>query len=189
MLDPELSRRPGGEAADPRRNRPLGGVEARQEDASRAAHRVGDDGPLGQLEPDGALDERLGNLEQLRGGREQLGLGEPAVAIVHRDGQRVADPGPRPHHRGLLDPQRAGDLVRRQEPDAVDVGGEPIRVLGDDRDGLGAVRPEDADRARGAHPVRVEEDHDLADRLLVPPGGHDPLRAQQVGNHPAVRLG
>jgi hypothetical protein len=42
---------------------------------------------------------------------------------------------------------------------------------------IGAVGLEDADRARGAYPVAVQEQHDLANDLLVGPARDDPLGA------------
>jgi hypothetical protein len=51
---------------------------------------------------------------------------------------------------------------------------KPIGVLGHDLDGIGAVSLEDANRAGGADPVAVHEDHDLPDDLLLGPGVRDP---------------
>ena len=46
--------------------------------------------------------------------------------------------------------------------------------------GVGAVGLEDADGARRADPVAVQEHHDLPDDLLVGPGGGDPLGADRA---------
>jgi hypothetical protein len=76
-------------------------------------------------------------------------------------------------------PEPGRDLVGRLEADAADVARQPVRVLGDDLDRVGAVGLEDAHRAGGADPVAVQEQHDLADHLLVRPALHDapgPLR-------------
>jgi hypothetical protein len=43
------------------------------------------------------------------------------VALVHRLGQGVGDPRPRPDHRRRLDPEPLRDLVGGLEPDATDV--------------------------------------------------------------------
>ena len=75
--------------------------------------------------------------------------------------------------RRLLDPELGGDHVGGPEADAADVAREPVRVLRDQLDGVGAVGLEDAHRARGADPVRVQEQHDLADDLLVRPAPDD----------------
>ena len=74
-------------------------------------------------------------------------------------------------------PSFAGDLIGALEADAADVTSEPIRVLRDQPDGVGTVGLEDAHRPRRADAVAVQEDHDLADRLLIRPGGDDAVGA------------
>ena len=74
-------------------------------------------------------------------------------------------------------PEPLGDGVRGLEADAVDVEGQPVGVLGDPGDGLVPIGLVDAHRPRGADPVGLEEDHDLADHLLLGPGPGDPLLA------------
>jgi hypothetical protein len=61
----------------------------------------------------------------------------------------------RADHGGFLDAQLVGDRVRRFEADAAHLAGQPIWVLRDDLDGVGAVGLEDAHRARGADAVGV----------------------------------
>ena len=54
---------------------------------------------------------------------------------------------------------------------------QPVGVLADDAHRFGAVGLVDPDRPRGADPVGVQEQHDLADHLLLRPAGHDAPRA------------
>src|SRR5216683_4841683 len=70
-------------------------------------------------------------------------------------------------------------------------GGQPIRVLRDELDGLGTVGLVDAHRARGADAVAMQEQHDLADHLLLGPTANDalrPLRADPGHLAQAARL-
>ena len=99
------------------------------------------------------------------------------MAIAHGLGQREGNPRPHADHRGLLDPEFFGDHVRRAEADAADVLCEPIRVLAHDLHGIRAIGLEDPHRARRAHPMLVQEDHDLADHLLIRPARRDLGRA------------
>jgi hypothetical protein len=92
-------------------------------------------------------------------------------------GQRKGDAGAYPDHRGWLDPELAGHDVGRAEADAADVARQPVRVVGDHLHRLGAVGLVDAHRPRGADPVSVQEQHDLADHLLLRPTGDDAGRA------------
>ena len=104
-------------------------------------------------------------------------VGQAAMALVHRLGQRVGDAGPGPDHRRLLDPEPRRDLVGALEADAADVAREPVGVLGDHLDGIGAVGLEDPHRPRGADAMAVQEQHDLADHLLLGPALRDALGA------------
>ena len=89
------------------------------------------------------------------------------MALVHRLGQRVGDAGAHPDHRRLVDPEPHRDRIGGLEADAADVAREPIRVLRHDLDGIGPVSLEDAHRARRAHAMAVQKDHDLAHDLLL----------------------
>ena len=160
-----------------RRDDPLGRVQAREEHARRGRPPC----PRRPSRPrvrarSASRHERFGDVEQLRRAGQQVRERQAAVPVVGRLEQRVADAGARPDHRRLLDAERRRHLVGRQEPDAADVGGQPVRVLGDDGDRVGAVGPEDPHGARGADAVRVQEDHDVAHRPLLAPGVHDPPR-------------
>src|ERR1700756_6023225 len=98
------------------------------------------------------------------------------MAFVHRLSERVGDAGAYPDQSGLLDAELGRDLIGGAEADATDVAGQPIRVLRDELDGLGAVGLVDAYRARGADAVAVQEQHDLPDDLLLGPAANNTLR-------------
>jgi hypothetical protein len=67
--------------------------------------------------------------------------------------------------------------IRANEADPPDVPRKAVGVLRDDLHGIYAVRLEDPDGPGRADAVRVEEQHDLADHLLLGPAGNDPCRA------------
>ena len=99
------------------------------------------------------------------------------MPFVHRLGERVGDPGTYADQRCLLDAELGRDLVGRAEADAADVACQPIGVLRDQPNGISAISLVNAHRARRADAVAVQEQHDLADDLLLGPAGDDPLRA------------
>src|SRR5208282_267990 len=74
----------------------------------------------------------------------------------------------------MRDADVLGYPVRRGEPDAVDVLGQRIGIRPDLLNRLVAVSLVDADRPAGTDSLRMEEDHDLADDLLLGPGPFDP---------------
>ena len=179
-IDVGPGQRAVGQAQEPLGDDLLGPVEAAEEDAGRLADRVGDDRALGQFEIQRGLNQLLGDLQQLDGERHQFLGRQAAMALVHRFGQRIGDPGADPDHRRLLDAELHGDRVGGLEADAADVARQPIGVLGHDLDGVGAVGLEDAHRPRGADAVAVQEDHDLAHDLLLGPGVGDALGAHRA---------
>jgi hypothetical protein len=67
---------------------------------------------------------------------------------------------PRPLIRTLAELCR--DLVRRSEADAADVARQPIWILRDESNGIGAVGFVDAHRARRADTIAVQKQHDLS---------------------------
>ena len=153
----------------------LGPVEPGQEHAGRFAHRVGDDGAFCQFEIERRLDQFLGHLQQCLGQRDQFLDRQAAVALVHGLGQRIGDAGAHPDHGGLLDAELHGDGVGRLEADAADIARQAIGVLGHHLDGVGAIGLVDAHRPCRADAIAVQEDHDLADDLLLGPGRRDAL--------------
>src|SRR5438105_1016138 len=99
------------------------------------------------------------------------------MAVIHRLGERVADAGTDPDHGGLLDAEPGGNLIGGAKPDAPDVTCQPVGIFADYPNGIGPIGLEYSDRPRGADPVGVQEQHDLADDLLLRPAGDDPAGA------------
>ena len=155
----------------------LGPVQPRQEHAGTLIDGVGHNRALDELQLKRGVDHLRRDLEQLGGERTQLVGRQAAVAVIHRLGQREGDAGPGSDHRRLLDPEPGRDLVGALEADAADVAREPVGVFGDHLDGIRAVGLEDPHRPRGADAVAVQEQHDLADHLLVGPAAPDALGA------------
>ena len=67
----------------------------------------------------------------------------------------------------------ARDLVGRLEAHALDLAADAVGLGGDDLLRVLPVGLDDAQAERVGHAVGLEEDHDLAERLLVLPGGLD----------------
>ena len=155
----------------------LGPIEARQEDASAALQLVGHEVPGLQLQRQCRGDQVLRHLQQPGGQGRQLLHRQTAMPLIHRLGQRVAEAGTNPHQRGLLDPDLGRDLIRGPEPDAADVPGQTVGVLGDHPHGVVAVGLVDPHRPRRADAIGVQEQHDLPDDLLLGPAGDDPCRS------------
>ena len=95
------------------------------------------------------------------------------MTVAHGLGERIGDPRADADHGGLLDPEFLRDHIRGAEPDASDVARQPIRVFAHHLHGIGAVGLEDAHRPRRADAMLMQEDHDLADDLLIRPGRRD----------------
>ena len=169
-IDPGPGQRAVGQPRQPLGDGALRPVQTGQKHAGRFADPVGDDRALLQLEIERGADQFLRHLEQLLGQRDQLFRRQAAMALVHGLGQRIGDPGAHPDHRGLLDAELHGDGVGGLEADAADVARQPIRVLGHDLDGVGAIGLEDPHRPRRADAMAVQEHHDLPHDLLLGPG-------------------
>src|SRR5207245_2550135 len=116
------------------------------------------------------------HFEQLFGEGNELFDWEAAMPFIHRLCERIGDPGTYADQCRLFDAQLARDLVRRAEADASDIASQPIGVLRDEPNGISAMGSVDAHRARRADAVAVQEQHDLANHLLLCPAGDDLLR-------------
>src|SRR4029077_10859562 len=139
----------------------------------RFTDRVGNHSALPQLEIERGADELLRDLEQLLGERHQLFRWQAAMAFIHGLGQGIGNSGAHTDHRGLIDAELHRDRVGGFKPDAADVAPQPIRVLGHDLDGVGAIGLENPHRPRRANAVAVQEDHDFSYRLLLSPGSEN----------------
>src|SRR6266568_2573663 len=105
----------------------------------------------------------------------------PSPRSAHRKSRHAPGQSCRCHRDGI------GGL----ESDATDVAGQAIGVLRHHLHGIAAVGLVDAHRPRRADTLAMQEDHDLADRLLLGPGGPDAAgsyRADAVHLPQAIRL-
>ena len=157
------------------RDRPLGLMDPGQEQAGRALDRVEDQGTGGDLAVQGDLERCRLDPEQQGRPLDQLGPRQARVALAQRLLEQIAEPGTQAERRILGNAEALRELVGGREADAADLLGEPVGVAADQLDRARAVGLEDPRRAQGAEPVRVEKEHDVADRALVAPGGRDPL--------------
>ena len=95
------------------------------------------------------------------------------MAFLHRLGEREGDAGAHPDRSRSARCRASRDEVGGAEADAANVAGQPVGILRDHLHGIGAVGLVDAHRPRGADAVGVQEQHDLADDLLLGPAGND----------------
>ena len=119
------------------------------------------------------LEERCTCLDELRPRVEDM-------ALVGELTENMQDAGLGALGRAGGDAEMAGDLVRRLEPYAEDVDGEPVRVLLHDGDGAVLVLLVDLDGEGGRDAVGLEEDHHVLDLLLLHPRLGDPLAADRA---------
>ena len=164
---------PVRDAQKPLRDHPFSPVQAGQEHAVGAGDCRRHDRAVGQLEVQRGLDQFPRHVHQLGGQRHKLFDRQPAVSVVHRFAQRVADSSPHPDHCRLLDAELHGDRIGGLEPDAANVPRKPVRVVAHHLDGIDAVGLVDAHRPRRADAVGVQKYHDLANDLLLRPGVGD----------------
>src|SRR3982074_2962218 len=90
--------------------------------------------------------------------------------------QRVRDAGSSPKHGILRNAKPLCQLVCSLESDTADVACKTIWIFLPERARGGTVCLENADRPRRTNAMTLQEDHDLADRLLIRPTGRDPLQ-------------
>jgi hypothetical protein len=156
-----VDRRPGrltlGERLQPLPDIALGLVQRGEKGAAPALELIRNDMAGGDLLGERGLDQACGHLQERLGQRHQLRDRQPAMPLIHRLGEGMRNAGAYPNHRGLLDAEPHRDLVGALEADAADVAGEPVRVLRDQPNRVGAVNLVDAHRPRGADPVVVQE--------------------------------
>ena len=166
-------RRALGQGAQPLGDAALGEIETAQENAGLSADRVGDDLVIGELMIQRRSDDALVDLEQLGRELDQVLDRKPAMALVGRLLQGEGDPGPNALRRLAGHAHLHGDRVGGPKADAADVAREPIGILGHHLDGVMAIGLEDAHRPRRADAIGMQEDHDVADGLLLGPAGGD----------------
>ena len=162
-----------GERQKPVGDAPFGEIEAAQENAGLSADRVGDDLVMSELMLQRRSDDGLVDFEELDRELNERLDGKPAMAFVGRLLQGEGDPGPNPLRRLAGHAHLHGDRVGGPKADAFNVAGEPIGILGHHLNGVMAIGLEDAHRPRRSDAVRMQEDHDVADGLLLGPARGD----------------
>ena len=167
----------GGERLELLGDFALGSVKCSKEDATAAFEIVGHNGTTLELEVQRRFDQFGRHFEQLFGEGNELFERKTAMPFIHRLGERVGDPGTYADQRCLLDAELGRDLIGGAEADAADIASQPIGVLRDQPNGIGAVSLVNAHRARRADTVAVQKQHDLPNHLLLGPARDDPLRA------------
>jgi hypothetical protein len=185
-------RRPKGEGPQPLRDGLLGPVQARQEHAGRALQRVRHHVTCLELQLERRLDQLRGYLDQGGGLGGELRHRQAAMPFAGGLGQGEGDAGPDPDHGRGLDAELLGHEIGGAEADAADVTRQPVGVVGDHLHRIAAIGLVDPHRPRGADPVGMQEQHDLADRLLLGPAGDDarrPLGSDAGDLAQAIRLG
>src|SRR6267143_388341 len=98
------------------------------------------------------------------------------MAICNGLHECVRDAGASTEHGLLWNAKPLCQLVCSLESDTADVACQAIRIFFHERDRVGTVRLENADRPRRTDAMALQEDHDLAYRLLVRPTSCDPLQ-------------
>ena len=121
------------------------------------------------------FDDQLVDLDQLRGMFDDAGLRVADVALAGQVLERVLDGGPGPIGTVAVDPHLGRQFIGGLEADAPDVVGQPVGVLLDLGDGFLAVGAVDPDGPAEADAMLGQEEHDLADFLLLLPTLADPL--------------
>ena len=81
----------------------------------------------------------------------------------------MVQPGTRTNGGVLGNPHVLSNLVCGFEANAMDILGERVRIATNTLDRIGSVGLVNPHCATGAHPVRMQEQHDFADDLLVGP--------------------
>src|SRR5580693_2186217 len=121
----------------------------------------------------------------------ELLLVERRVALLLEGLHRVEDAGLKARGRVVGEPEVDGDTVGRLEADPLDLAGDPVGLMGQDRLRLGAVLLHQLDALARADAVGLKEDVELPLRPLAVPGlldGCRPLSADPRDVPKAPRL-
>ena len=148
----------------------LGAVQRRQQQAGLAVDGLGDEAFLLDFQGDRLRNDGLGDLQERRGGLDELGLDDGAVALVGKRLQHMPHAGLGTDHGIAGNAQALRQGVGGLEADAVDVQGQAVGILLHPGDGLGAVGLVDAHGPGRAHAMAVQKHHDLAHDFLLGPG-------------------
>ncbi|OPY06773.1 MAG: hypothetical protein A4E68_02212 [Syntrophaceae bacterium PtaB.Bin095] len=140
---------------------------------------------------DGFDDDLPVDLQHLPAFLDQGLIGVVDMPFVGQFMKDVKDTRGGPQVRILGKTELPGNLVGRDEADAVDIRGKAVGVLLDNLNGLLAVLLEDLGGIAGADTMGLEEDHDGPDLLLLLPclSDHaDALLANPLDIDKAVNL-
>src|SRR5262249_34782470 len=99
------------------------------------------------------------------------------MSFVHGLRKGVRNAGADADQCGLLDAELGRDLVSGAGADTPNVASQPIRIFGDKSDRIDTAGLVNPHRARCGYAIAVQEQHDLADDLLIGPASDDPLGA------------
>ena len=102
------------------------------------------------------------------------------MAFISGLGQRQRDASAHPDHRGLLDAELDRDRISCLKADPADVLGQPIGVLGHHLNGVATIGLVDPHRPCRADAMAMQEDHNLADNILLSPGVGDPAGSDRA---------
>ena len=170
------------------------GFQAQQpawKDAVGAVRRHGFHPVGGMLVVEGAAVQVAVHVEQLVHLCQQVVGRQAGMAAAAAFPQGVVKAGAQALWVFGAEAQLAGDGIGRLEPDAVQVGAQPVRVFAHDADGVGFVFLIDGVRPFRADAGFVQEDHQVADALLFLPGlgqGVCPVRADAGDLFQAFRV-
>ena len=153
----------------------LGPVQGSQVEPGFAFDGFPDDRLFGHRGFHRRFDDQLVDLDQLRGVFDNAGLWVSDVALAGQVLERVLDGGPGPIGTVAVDPHLGRQFIGGLEADAPDVVGEPVGVFLDLGDGFLAVGAVDSHGPTEADAMLGQEEHDLADFLLLLPALTDPL--------------
>jgi hypothetical protein len=128
------------------RDGPLRLPQRAQEDTVLLLHPVGHDTAVRQFAINRLLKRGRRDLQECFGLGEQIVARQSAMPVVHRLQQGIGDAGTGADHGRLRDAQLVRDLVSGFEADAPDIAGEPVGVLGHERDRVRPVGLVDAHR-------------------------------------------
>ena len=152
-------------------------LDGRQEQAGLPLDVFSDEVVFLAFELDRLLNDRHGDLQERRRRLNQLIMMDRTVAILGKLLEDMTHSGLCPDHRIPWNPQPLSQTISGLETNAVNVEGQPIRILLDPDDSLTAVGLVNPHRTSGPDAMGVEEDHDLADDFLGLPRLNHPLFA------------
>jgi len=163
----------GGQRLDARGHALLGALEFGQEDLDFAADLFQDEFAVLDRALESGFYDRIRHEKHFCGLRPQDIERKGAVSLVGGLDEDVAQSRAGAQQRIEWDSELSGDLVGGFEAYSRDVLGEAVWILANLLDRMFAIGFVNANRAAGAHSIRVEKNHDVADDFLLGPGIFD----------------